>query len=83
MDEVWWARRDQSYVDLYGDKMAAEIRSYPRRTVRYFDWMQQFDGPEMETGDIIPIRPLRIEVVRFPLPETSEVEGVVEKGGVE
>lgn len=62
-DEVWWARRDKSYVDLYGSNETAESRSYPRRTVRYFDWTQQFDGPEMETDEIIPIRPLRVERV--------------------
>lgn len=62
-DEVWWARRDKSYVDLYGSKESAEVRSYPKRTVKYFDWTQQLDGPEMETDQIIPIRPLRIERV--------------------
>lgn len=81
MDEVWWARRHGSYMDLYSSKEDAQLRTRMLRCMNYYDWTNSFAGPVLEQDEIIPIRPLRIEAVRFPLPEPSEVEGAVEKGG--
>lgn len=66
-DEVWWVRRvpgTQTYY-AFETKEAAENDDM-KKFIRgfYLDEWGKFSGPNVKSGDIIPIRPLRIEVVK-------------------
>ena len=63
-EEVWWAKQYSAFVDMYRSRKDAERGGYPVRSVSLYDWERQFDGPIMKPGEIIAIRPLRIEVVK-------------------
>lgn len=59
-DEVWWARR----INGLGVQVS-KLKSFPWTGTTVFDVLQWSDmeGPLIDDGEIIPIRPLRIERV--------------------
>lgn len=65
-DEIWWARRRMHCVDIYATKESARSgrASGSIFTDVSIDTWTRMGGPDMRKGEIIPIRPLRIEKVK-------------------
>lgn len=64
-EEIWWARRQRHCVDIYATKESARAGRASGSIctdVTLATWTRM-GGSDMRKGEIIPIRPLRIERV--------------------
>lgn len=70
-DEVWWVRRSKSWIEFYRSKSDAVSQVVSPETggcggmfdsIHLLAW-REMKGPQIKDGEIIPIRPLRVERV--------------------